>query len=256
MSCLLLPSMALSRNRPEDFWKEHGNDRLEEAAAELRAGRPILLFDDPGREGETDIVMLAEKVRSEDVREMRAIAGGLLCVTTPYEIALQLGLGYQHDLLKELSPSHAILGDLLPKSLPYDRRSSFGLWVNARGTFTGVTDADRALTISSIGRFVREAPGTSPAILRKRFCEGFHVPGHVPLLHAATGLLSERKGHTELSTAIAQMGNLTPSLALMEMLGDDGRALPREGAQREARDRGWAFVEGRQVLQTWSRWSV
>ena len=231
-------------------------DSLESAIAALARGEPVLLFDDPGREAETDIVLLAEKATPQKIRLMREEAGGLLCVTMPLGLVSRVGLGYQHDLLEELGAKHAVLGKLIPKSLPYDRRSAFGIWVNSRDTFTGVTDRDRSATISAVGRFVRDSEGQKDGELTDRFSREFLVPGHVPLLHPSPGLLRERRGHTELSTALAQMGHLTPSLALMEMLGEDGGALPRREALERARSKGWAFVDGKELTQAWLRWSV
>lgn len=247
--------MALANSQRPSRGSIEADVSLGEALEQLSRGQPILLFDDPHREGETDVVVLAERVDARAIREMRQEAGGLLCVTTPFELASSLGLGYQDELLRELSTTHPVIRGLLPETLPYDRRSSFGLWVNARSTFTGVSDTDRALTISAVGRLVASMPSLSQEELRGRFVTEFHVPGHVPLLHSAPGLLQERRGHTELSNALAIMGGLTPSLALMEMLGDDGRALPREAAEARASTQGWPFVEGRKVTQAWSRWS-
>jgi 3,4-dihydroxy 2-butanone 4-phosphate synthase len=227
---------------------------IRNAAIALAKGHPLLIFDDPAREGETDIVFLAEKVTAEKVKFMRKEAGGLLCVTVPEELMSSMGIGFQQDMLGELSALHPILSKLVPTNLPYDRRSAFGLAINHRNTFTGVSDRDRALTIRAIGELVRDSAFTSKVDIADRFANEFIVPGHVPLLHAAKGLLAERRGHTELSTALANVARLTPSLALMEMLADDGGSLPVKEAIERARKKGWAFVDGKEIHDAWLQW--
>lgn len=227
---------------------------VRNAANALSKGEPLLIFDNPAREGETDIVFLAEKVTAEKVRFMRREAGGLLCVTVPEELMTAIGLGFQQDMLGELSTAHPILSKLVPSNLPYDRRSAFGLAVNHRSTFTGVSDRDRALTIRAVGEIVRDSAFMGKRELEQRFANEFIVPGHVPLLHAARGLLAERRGHTELSTALAKVAGLTQSLALMEMLSDDGGSLPVKEAIERAQRRGWAFVDGEEIQQSWFQW--
>ena len=227
---------------------------VKNAAIALASGNPLLIFDDPAREGETDIVFLAEKVTADKVKFMRKQAGGLLCVTVPEELMTAIGIGFQQDMLTELSTVHPILSKLVPTNLPYDRRSAFGLAVNHRETFTGVSDNDRALTIRAVGELVRDSAFTDSEAVAKRFANDFIVPGHVPLLHAAKGLLAERRGHTELSTALARVAGLTPSLALMEMLSDDGGSLSVKEAIARARRMGWAFVDGEEIRKAWLQW--
>jgi 3,4-dihydroxy 2-butanone 4-phosphate synthase len=129
--------------------------------------------------------------------------------------------------------------------IPYDTRSSFSLWVNHRETFTGITDVDRALTISRLAAAARAAMNGSSV----DFGSDFRSPGHVPLLRAAPGLLAERKGQTELSIVLARAAGVAPAVVVCEMLdGKTGRALSKEGAVRYARERDLAFVEGEEVL--------
>lgn len=229
---------------------------LRSAIDSLARGEPILIFDDPSRERETDIVLLSTHVNPGMVRLMREEAGGLLCVTVPNQCMKDLGLSFQHDILRTASSQFPVISRLLPDSMPYDTKSAFGLWVNHRRTYTGVSDKDRALTISEIGKLVDDMGSLEPLEARERFVRDFMVPGHVPLLHPAQGLLDERSGHTELATAMSLMGNMTPSLALIEMLGDDGGSLSRDKAERVASARGWAYVDGREIKQAWFKWSV
>ncbi len=227
---------------------------LREATEALSQGRPVLLFDAPDREGETDLIFLAEAVTPSAVRELRKEAGGLIVVTIPEEVRSPLGLPYMDALLRSAGKEHPLLPRLVPERFRYDRRSSFGISVNHRAGFTGIPDLDRALTIRALGEMVRDRAHDPPKALRDHFASTFLAPGHVPVLYAAPGGVAERRGHTELSSALARMGRLTPSLVLCEMLSDDGRSLPAAEARTYAEARGYPFVEGHRIVEAWSRW--
>jgi 3,4-dihydroxy 2-butanone 4-phosphate synthase len=229
--------------------------RLRPAIDALAQGRPVLLFDAPDREGETDMVLQAEKVTPANIRALRKEAGGLIVVTIPEEVRSSLGLPYMDALLRSAGREHPLLPRLVPERFRYDRRSSFGISVNHRAGFTGIPDLDRALTVRALGELVRDGAREPPPALQDRFASWFLAPGHVPVLYAAPGGLTERRGHTELSTALARMGRLTPSLVLCEMLSDDGRSLPEPEARAYAEARGHPFVEGHRIVEAWSRWS-
>jgi 3,4-dihydroxy 2-butanone 4-phosphate synthase len=134
--------------------------------------------------------------------------------------------------------------------IPYDRmnHSSFSIWVNHRSTFTGITDHDRALTITAVAEHVKQALNGGSV----KFHESFRTPGHCALLRAADHLLDQRKGQTELSIALAEMGGITPAVTICEMLDDEsGYALSKADAKLYARKHGLEFVQGPEVLERW-----
>jgi 3,4-dihydroxy 2-butanone 4-phosphate synthase len=229
---------------------------LARAAEALAAGEPVLLFDAPDREGETDLILLSEHATPELVRLLRRDAGGLLCTALSFELTERLGLPYLEDLLRAGGRTSPLLSELVRHRPRYDARSAFGITVNHRTNFTGVPDNDRAATIRALGELAREAPGLSDTLLRARFASEFRAPGHVPLLHAAPRLLDERKGHTELAISLARMARLSESVTVCEMLGDSGGPRSPDAAQEYARAHGWVFLEGRAVVDAWRRWSA
>ncbi len=228
---------------------------VQAAAGRLAAGEPILVYDAPDREGETDLMVLSEEMTPELVRLLRRDGGGLICTAISQELRRLLGLPYAEELLQGAAefPEMARLARYRPR---YDRRSAFGISVNHRENFTGVTDNDRARTIRALGSIARAAGRVPDAALRARFADEFSAPGHVPLLYAAPGLLSERKGHTELSISLARMAGLSESVTVCEMLGDSGGPRGPEAAQRYAAAHGYLFIEGRSLLEAWGRWSA
>lgn len=215
----------------------------------MRAGEIVLLYDFDNREGETDLIIAAEFVTPKHIFRLRRDAGGLICVAMDPVASSLLGLPYFVDLLRYAGSSGNGFGAVSSVceragDIPYDSKSSFSIWVNHRRTFTGITDIDRALTITRLGEVAKQSLNGNSISLGTEF----RSPGHVPLLRAAPNLLKDRKGQTELSIVLARAANVTPVVAICEMLdGATGRALSKKDAMRYAEKKGLAFVEGKDV---------
>ena len=170
---------------------------LDTALEALRQGRPIIVIDDEDRENEGDFVVAAELVDAPLVNLMISEGRGLVCVAAAPEIIARLDLG---PMVEVNSDSHG---------------TAFTVSVDAVDTGTGISAADRALTIRAIAD-----PATKPEHLRR--------PGHVfPLRAAADGVLG-RRGHTEASVELAAMAGLTPVAAICEILDLDGEPARRD----------------------------
>jgi 3,4-dihydroxy 2-butanone 4-phosphate synthase len=229
---------------------------LGDARAALEAlgrGQFVMVYDSDRRERETDLVVASQFVTPEHIRRMRKDGGGLICTTVPATAWKRLGIPYLADLFNEARGSHPLLGELVPNDIPYDIKSAFAITINHRRTFTGVTDRDRALTISQFSKMVGEALGFSgpDEELRKTFGRLFRAPGHVTLLNASEGLLSTRSGHTEMATALVSESGLIPSATICEMMADNGKALSKTAAMAYAGDNGLCFLDGNDVKSFW-----
>lgn len=212
----------------------HGEtDPTDRAIRAMQAGEPILVHDAADREGETDLVYPAEAVTPEAVTRMRNDAGGLVCVALSDDVATAFDLPFAQEVIDHPAATDDGLG--------YDERSSFSLTVNHRDTYTGITDDDRATTITALGRAAAAPTETS-------FATEFRVPGHVHLLRGASGLLDDRRGHTELALALASAGGLSPAVVVCEMLDDAGGALSPADARAYADRHGYVYVEGSDVV--------
>ncbi len=225
------------------------------AGERLGQGEPILIYDAPEREGETDLVFLSERATPELVRLLRHEAGGLICTAVTDALRLRLGLPFFSDLLAHAERDYPILAGVGHQRPRYDARSAFGITVNHRSNFTGVPDNDRAMTIRALGELARDAPVLSDGALQRRFETEFTSPGHLPMLYAAPGLVRERKGHTELAISLAEMAGLSPSVTVCEMLGDSGGPRSPAAARRFAEDHGWVYLEGQTITEAWIAWS-
>jgi 3,4-dihydroxy 2-butanone 4-phosphate synthase len=222
---------------------------VEAAAAALRAGEPLLLYDAPGREGETDIVFGARHATPERVQLLRQRGGGLVFIAVAHDAAERLGLPFMDAVLDSAAADFPALAALRADDLPYDSRSSFSLWLNARDTYTGITDRDRARTVAAFGELAAANLELDAAQLL--LGERFRSPGHVPVCVAHPDGLAGRQGHTELMVALAEMAGLPPVAFGCEMLADDGGRLPPEAAAAWAEAERYPFLEGHEIVAAW-----
>lgn len=166
---------------------------IEEALRDIRAGRMVIVVDDEARENEGDLVMAAVKITPAKVNFMARHGRGLICVPLTENRAEVLGLGRQTD------SNTALHGTAFTVSVDV-----------ARGTTTGISAYDRALTIRALGD-ARTRP------------EDLARPGHVFPLIAVEGGVLVRAGHTESAVDLARLAGLPPVGVLCEIMADDGR---------------------------------
>ncbi|MFJ7149788.1 bifunctional 3,4-dihydroxy-2-butanone-4-phosphate synthase/GTP cyclohydrolase II [Streptomyces sp. NPDC100445] len=177
--------------------EEYTLDPVEQAIADIAAGRPVVVVDDEDRENEGDLVIAAEKATPEIVAFMMSECRGLICA--PME-------GEELDRLR------------LPQMVEDNTESmktAFTVSVDAsaaHGVTTGISAADRATTLRLL------AGGTArPTDLVR--------PGHVFPLRARPGGVLVRDGHTEAAVDLARLAGLRPAGAIVEIAGEDGRML-------------------------------
>jgi 3,4-dihydroxy 2-butanone 4-phosphate synthase/GTP cyclohydrolase II len=167
-------------------------DSVEDAVADIAAGRMVIVTDDERRENEGDLIMAASLATAEAVGIMIRHGSGIVCVATTAEVLLRLGLG---PMVANNSDAH---------------RTDFAISVDAaEGVTTGISAADRTLTIRVLGD-----PQSRPERLAR--------PGHVFPLRARPGGVLERAGHTEAAVDLAILAGLHPSGVLCELMNDDG----------------------------------
>src|SRR2546425_10076858 len=229
---------------------------LRRAIEALRTGAFILVYDGDGREAETDLTIASEFVSPASIRTLRKEAGGLICMTLSGEVRARIGLPFMADVLRRATRAYPVLAALSTEDIKYDRHSAFSISVNHRDTFTGVTDIDRAKTVSRLAAIAKEATRRENGWAADVFANEFRSPGHVPLLNAAEPLLAERRGHTELTTALMIMAGLAPTATICEMMADDGQAVSKEDAKAYARARNLVFLEGQDIVRAWRSWSA
>jgi 3,4-dihydroxy 2-butanone 4-phosphate synthase/GTP cyclohydrolase II len=165
---------------------------VEEAIAEVRAGRMVIVVDDEDRENEGDLTLAAEKVTAEAINFMAKYGRGLICLALTEERLDYLRLG----------PMTAV------NDSPYG--TAFCESIEARtGVTTGISAYDRARTIQ-----VAVDPESRPSDLVR--------PGHIFPLRARKGGVLVRAGQTEASVDLARLAGLVPAGVICEIMNDDG----------------------------------
>jgi len=219
---------------------------LDEAISSLRRGDFILLHDEGKRENEVDMVIAAEFVTPEHIARMRNDAGGLICMSINNSFATSLGLDFMHEILSNSQKFDSDLKKMIIGTAPYGDRPSFSISINHKNTFTGITDKDRALTITEMAQLFKNENDNKKQI----FNSTFRTPGHVPLLIASEGLLSNRLGHTEMSIYLMNLAGLTPVTAICEMLDSQTyTALSIDKAKKYAKDYSIPYFDGTELVK-------
>ena len=214
---------------------------IPEALNSLRNGNFVLIHDSDSRENETDFVVAAEFITPEHIARMRQDGGGLICVAIGKELAEEVGLPFLADVERQSADRFKLLEFTTPNDIPYDEKSSFSISVNHRKTFTGITDKDRALTISKLAEFFKKKEKSA-----EEFGREFRSPGHVFLLRSSG--IDNREGHTELSASLLEMAGLTPVAAICEMMDSEShKALSGEKTIEYANKRGIPLLDAGDV---------
>jgi 3,4-dihydroxy 2-butanone 4-phosphate synthase/GTP cyclohydrolase II len=165
---------------------------VEEIIEDIRQGRMVILMDDEDRENEGDLVIAAERVRTEDINFMATHARGLICLTLSRERCEYLNLGPMVNRNKT------------------QFHTNFTASIEAAtGVTTGISAADRARTIQV-------------AVARDTRSEDIVQPGHVFPIMAQPGGVLQRAGHTEAGCDLARLAGFTPAAAIVEIMNEDG----------------------------------
>jgi 3,4-dihydroxy 2-butanone 4-phosphate synthase/GTP cyclohydrolase II len=164
---------------------------IEEAVADIRAGRMVLVVDAADRENEGDFIMAAENATADDINFMATHGRGIVC------------LPVAAWRLDELGIQQMVSGTGIDET-------AFTVSIDYRpGVTTGTSAHDRAVTAAAI-----VDPGVGP--------RDFHRPGHVFPLRAKEGGVLRRAGHTEAAVDLAELAGLFPAGVICEVMHEDG----------------------------------
>ena len=182
----VLPGLAQTGVAPSPF------DSIEDAIADIRAGKMVVVLDDEDRENEGDLIMAAQMITPEAINFMRKEAGGLICVP-------MLGSRLDDLHLRQMVADNTAVHE-----------TAFTISVEARGvTTTGISAHDRAATIKKLV----DPHAQSADFLR---------PGHTFPLRARDGGVLVRAGQTEAAIDLARLAGLYPAGVICEIMAEDG----------------------------------
>jgi 3,4-dihydroxy 2-butanone 4-phosphate synthase / GTP cyclohydrolase II len=193
---------------------------IEQAIAEISAGRLVIVADDEGRENEGDLVGAADKVTPAMINFMATHGRGLICLTLLPERCQALGLT---QMVEHNTEAHETAF-----TVSIDAATRFGVT-------TGISAADRAATVR-----VAIDPATLPHDLRR--------PGHVFPLRARPGGVLQRVGQTEASVDLARLAGLYPAGVICEILNPDGTMARRDDLARFATEHHLTFITVTQLV--------
>lgn len=163
----------------------------EQAIAEIRDGKLLIIVDDEDRENEGDFAAAAEWVTPETINLMAARGRGLICVPMTGERLAELNL------------------DLMVARNTSKHTTAFTVSVDVNNGGTGISARDRAATVRAL-----IDPASKPEDLAR--------PGHMFPLRAQDGGVLVRAGQTEASVDLARMAGLRPAAVVCEIMNEDG----------------------------------
>jgi 3,4-dihydroxy 2-butanone 4-phosphate synthase len=231
------------------------SNTITDAIESLKKGKFVLIYDNDSRESETDLVIASQFATPDAIKRMRKDGGGLIFLMISHSVGQKLQLPFLQDMFSDISTQYPVLKELVANDIPYDTKSSFSLYINHRKTFTGITDNDRSLTMTKFAELTKTIQNKDSTTAMKNFGKEFRSPGHIPICMAQEQLLSERKGHTELVISLLQMASLAPAGSGCEMMGEHGKALPKEDAKKYAEKNNFVYLEGADIIKAWKQWS-
>lgn len=166
---------------------------IEEAIADIKSGKVVIVVDDEDRENEGDFVGAAEMATPEMINFMATHGRGLICTPLPEKRCDELGLVPM--VQNNTDPHH----------------TSFTVSIDllGKGNTTGISAADRSRTIQAL-----VDDETRP--------DDFARPGHIFPLRAKPGGVLRRTGHTEAAIDLARLAGLQPAGVIVEIMNEDG----------------------------------
>jgi 3,4-dihydroxy 2-butanone 4-phosphate synthase/GTP cyclohydrolase II len=166
---------------------------IEEAIADIKAGKVIIVVDDENRENEGDFLTAAENATPEVINFMATYGRGLICAPLTEERCKELNL----DLM------------VGKNTAAYETNFTVSVDLVGHGCTTGISASDRSKTMLAL-----VDPKTTPEELGR--------PGHIFPLIAKDGGVIRRAGHTEAGVDLARLAGMKPAGLLVEILKEDG----------------------------------
>jgi 3,4-dihydroxy 2-butanone 4-phosphate synthase/GTP cyclohydrolase II len=194
---------------------------VEEAIADIKAGKMVIIADNEDRENEGDLVCAAEKITPEIINFMVKEGRGLICASLTQERTRELQL---EQMVEKNTES---------------LRTAFTVSVDAAESFgvtTGISAQDRAMTIK-----VLVNPTARPADLRR--------PGHIFPVEAKQGGVLKRVGQTEASVDLARLAGLYPAGVICEIMSEDGTMARRDELVQFAKKHNMKFITVAQMIK-------
>lgn len=164
---------------------------VQQAIDEIRAGRIVMVIDDPDRENEGDFICAGRYATPENVNFMATHGRGLICMPMSRQLCEKLDLS---QMVRQNTDNH---------------ETAFTVSIDHVDTTTGISAYERSITAMKAA-----SPEAKP--------QDFRRPGHMFPLEAKAGGVLERTGHTEATVDLALLAGLEPCGLCCEIMREDG----------------------------------
>lgn len=176
-------------------------DSIEDAIADIRLGKPVVVVDDEERENEGDLIFAAQLATNELMGFMVRHTSGVICVPMMGDWLDRLNIPMMTQVNEEkLKTAYTVSVD------------------SSEGISTGISAADRAITVKRLADPQTQA-------------HDFKRPGHIFPLRAVAGGVLRRAGHTEAAVDLARLAGLHPVGVICELVHDDGSVMRAEACR-------------------------
>jgi 3,4-dihydroxy 2-butanone 4-phosphate synthase/GTP cyclohydrolase II len=200
--------------------RESGLASVEEAIADFKTGKFVIVVDDESRENEGDLVMAAEFVTADHINFMARYGRGLICMPMTGDRIDELGI----PMMVNAQDNNSLFG------------TPFTVSVEAReGVTTGISAADRARTVQ-----VLIDPNSTKRDLA--------MPGHLFPLRARDGGVLVRAGQTEATVDLCRLAGLYPAGVLCEIMRSDGTMMRLPDLRRFAARHNLKIISVEQLI--------
>ena len=187
-------------------------DPIEQAIADIKAGKAVVVIDDEDRENEGDLIVAAVHCTPEKMAFIVRHTSGIVCAPMPKEEAKRLGL---NAMVAENDSAHT---------------TAFTVTVDFKhGTTTGISADDRTLTVRNLA---------NPNVGASDFVR----PGHIFPLVAREGGVLMRSGHTEAAVDLCKLAGLPPIGVICELVNDTGSVMRGPQVSSFAEENGLKLV--------------
>lgn len=191
---------------------------IDEALEALKAGKCVLVIDDPDRENEGDLICAAQFATTENVNMMASIAKGLICMPMSRQLCERLDLP---QMVKHNSDNH---------------QTAFTVSVDHISTTTGISAVERGITARAIAD-----PNSKPIDFRR--------PGHMFPLQARDGGVLVRTGHTEATVDLCRLAGLTEAGLCCEIMREDGTMMRTKELKELAKEHNLTCITVRSLVE-------
>lgn len=215
---------------------------LRQIKKDLLKGKPIMLYDFPNRENETDLVYYGKNIKPKYVRDLRLNAGAPLTVYIDNKTANKIGITTYVNFVDNAKTNYPMYKKLVKSEDKLLIDARFSITFDFRDNKTGCSHLETARTINQLTKIIETKK-------YENFSIKFKSPGHVPLIISSKNLLQDRKGHSEMLIFLTKKIKLLPIVVASEMINPKNyKSMNYNEAKKYSEKNNLIFLEGKDLF--------